>query len=91
MLTKIDIMDKGTDALDMLLGRIVPLKLGFVGVINRSQQDIISKKPIREALATETEFFSNHPLYRNIASKCGIPYLTRALNKVCVCVCGLSV
>jgi replication fork clamp-binding protein CrfC len=28
VLTKLDIMDKGTDALDMLMGRIIPLKLG---------------------------------------------------------------
>ena len=26
-------MDRGTDALDMLLGRVVPLKLGFIGKI----------------------------------------------------------
>src|SRR5436190_1704617 len=31
VITKIDIMDKGTDALDMLMGRVIPLKLGFIG------------------------------------------------------------
>ena len=35
VLTKIDIMDKGTHAADALAGRVVPLKLGFIGVINR--------------------------------------------------------
>ncbi len=54
VLTKIDIMDKGTDALDMLLGRVIPLKLGFIGVVNRSQQDIITRKPIREAVKAES-------------------------------------
>ena len=29
-------MDKGTDARRMLLGQDVNLKLGFVGVVNRS-------------------------------------------------------
>ena len=29
-------MDKGTDASRMLLGIDIPLKLGFVGVVNRS-------------------------------------------------------
>lgn len=29
--------------MDMLLGKVVPLRMGFVGVINRSQEDIISK------------------------------------------------
>jgi len=84
VITKIDIMDKGTDAVDMLMGRIVPLKLGFVGVICRSQQDIITKKPIREALKHEVEFFSTHPLYRNMASRCGITYLSKTLNRILI-------
>jgi replication fork clamp-binding protein CrfC len=29
VITKIDIMDRGTDALDVLLGRVIPLKLGY--------------------------------------------------------------
>lgn len=35
-ITKIDIMDQGTDAKSMLIGKEVPLKLGFVGIKNRS-------------------------------------------------------
>jgi len=30
-------MDKGTDARKLLLGNVIPLKLGYVGVVNRSQ------------------------------------------------------
>lgn len=37
-------MDHGTDAVDVLLGRIIPVKLGIIGVVNRSQQDIMNKK-----------------------------------------------
>jgi dynamin 1-like protein len=36
VITKIDIMDKGTNAKRMLLGQDVPLRLGYVGVKNRS-------------------------------------------------------
>ena len=36
VLTKIDIMDQGTDALSMLKGKEVPLKYGYVGVKLRS-------------------------------------------------------
>eukprot|EP01103_Thecamoeba_quadrilineata_P003708 TRINITY_DN1345_c0_g1_i1.p1 TRINITY_DN1345_c0_g1~~TRINITY_DN1345_c0_g1_i1.p1 ORF type:complete len:756 (+),score=121.92 TRINITY_DN1345_c0_g1_i1:38-2305(+) len=82
VLTKIDIMDQGTDALDMLTGKVIPLKLGFIGVINRSQQDIITNKPIREALKSENEFFSKSPIYRPIAHKCGTLFLTKVLNKI---------
>ena len=37
VITKIDIMDKGTNAQKMLLNEDIPLKLGFVGIRNRSQ------------------------------------------------------
>ena len=37
VITKIDIMDKGTNAKRMLTGQDVPLRLGYVGVKNRSQ------------------------------------------------------
>lgn len=36
VITKIDIMDRGTNAKNMLLGKEVNLKLGYVGVKNRS-------------------------------------------------------
>lgn len=36
----------GTDAIDILCGRVIPVKLGIIGVVNRSQQDIIDKKSI---------------------------------------------
>ena len=44
MLTKLDLMDHGTDAMDVLCGRVVPVKLGIIGVNNRSQADINNKK-----------------------------------------------
>lgn len=40
VLTKIDIMNPGSDARKMLSGQEIELKLGFVGVKNRSQLDI---------------------------------------------------
>jgi dynamin 1-like protein len=40
VLTKIDIMDKGTNCLDVIQGKVYPLKLGYIGVVNRSQNDI---------------------------------------------------
>lgn len=44
VVTKLDLMDHGTDAYDVLCGRVIPVKLGIVGVINRSQMDIKNKK-----------------------------------------------
>ncbi|KAH9697005.1 Dynamin-related protein 3A [Citrus sinensis] len=34
----LDIMDRGTDARNLLLGKVIPLRLGYVGVVNRSQE-----------------------------------------------------
>jgi dynamin 1-like protein len=84
VITKIDIMDKGTDALDMLLGRVIPLKHGFVGVVNRSQLDIKNNKTIEEALLAEKEYFSNHELYSKISEKLGTRYLAETLNRILI-------
>ncbi|KAI8629290.1 Dynamin central region-domain-containing protein [Xylariaceae sp. FL1651] len=81
VLTKVDLMDHGTNALDILSGRVYPLKLGFVGVVNRSQQDIQGNRPMEEALKAEAEFFRHHPAYRNIAARCGTQFLAKTLNQ----------
>lgn len=80
VLTKVDLMDHGTNAMEILSGRVYPLKLGFIGAVNRSQQDIQGNKPMDEALKAETEFFKHHPAYRNIADRCGTHYLAKTLN-----------
>ena len=41
MLTKLDIMDPGTDAREILDGSAVRLKHGWIGVVNRGQKDIL--------------------------------------------------
>ena len=63
VLTKIDIMDKGTDAKKNLLGQDVPLRLGYVGIKNRSQHAIINKVTVENALKDERDYFASHPTY----------------------------
>ncbi|KIV92820.1 Vacuolar protein sorting-associated protein 1 [Exophiala mesophila] len=82
VLTKIDLMDQGTDVVDILAGRIIPLRMGYVPVVNRGQRDIENKKRIDLALKAEKDFFENHPSYKNKASYCGTPYLARKLNLI---------
>lgn len=82
VLTKVDLMDEGTDVVDILAGRIIPLRLGYVPVVNRGQRDIENKKAISFALENEKNFFDNHKAYRNKSSYCGTPYLARKLNLV---------
>ena len=69
ILTKLDIMDAGTDAREELLNKVVPLKLGYIGVKNSSKQDLINKLPINESLRKEKEFFKSHPVYKSLPSE----------------------
>ena len=76
VITKLDLMDRGTDAYDILTNEKIPLKLGYVGVVNRSQADIVENVRIKEAWEAEAEYFREHPKYA-----CGGPI---AVSFVCV-------
>lgn len=81
VITKLDLMDQGTDARDILENKVFPLRRGYIGVINRSQKDIEGKKDIRASLEAERKFFATHPSYQHMAEKCGTSYLQRVLNQ----------
>ena len=76
--------DQGTDVVDILAGRIIPLRLGYVPVVNRGQRDIDQSKTIASALENERKFFENHSSYASKAQYCGTPYLARKLNVVSI-------
>ncbi|KAK8550587.1 hypothetical protein V6N12_039288 [Hibiscus sabdariffa] len=82
VITKLDIMDRGTNACNFLLGKVVPLKLGYVGVVNRCQEDINKNRSIQEALAYEEQFFHDHLVYNGVSNRCGIPRLAKKLNQI---------
>ncbi|KAM9734657.1 dynamin-1a isoform 10-T10 [Menidia menidia] len=81
VITKLDLMDEGTDAKDILENKLLPLRRGYVGVVNRSQKDIDGKKDINAAMAAERKFFLSHPAYRHLADRMGTPYLQKILNQ----------
>ncbi|XP_076316091.1 dynamin-like [Tachypleus tridentatus] len=81
VITKLDLMDEGTDASNILENRTYPLRRGYVGVVNRSQKDIEGRKDIKAALEGERMFLLSHPSYRHMADKMGTPYLQRILNQ----------
>ena len=82
VLTKLDLMDHGTDAREVLGGKLYPLRHGYIAVVNRSQRDIDSKLPMREALKAEQNFFADRPEYSAIAHEQGIHFLSRRLNQI---------
>eukprot|EP01071_Lankesteria_metandrocarpae_P002982 Lankesteria_metandrocarpae@DN2682_c0_g1_i1.p1 len=83
VITKIDLMDRGTDAASMLLGEEVPLRLGYTGIKNRSQADIREGKSIEESVQEEQAFFAEHPVYCKLpAHVLGTKSLVEKLTKV---------
>ncbi|XP_034002997.1 dynamin 3a isoform X3 [Trematomus bernacchii] len=81
VITKLDLMDKGTDARNILENRLLPLRRGYIGVVNRSQKDVVGKKDIKAALLAEKNFFLSHPSYKHMAESMGTPYLQKTLNQ----------
>lgn len=80
VITKLDLMDEGTDAKDILENKILPLRRGYIGIVNRSQKDIDGKKDIHAALSAERKFFLSHPSYRTMADRMGTTFLQKTLN-----------
>ena len=69
VITKLDIMDQGTDGRKILLNEDIPLKLGYVGIRNKNKQDRINNLSMTETKKKEIEFFKSHPAYNNLPSE----------------------
>ncbi|CAK9196145.1 unnamed protein product [Sphagnum troendelagicum] len=81
VLTKLDLMDKGTNALDVLEGHSYRLQHPWVGVVNRSQQDINKNVDMIAARRRERDYFAQSPDYGHLASRMGSEYLGKLLSK----------
>uniref|UniRef100_A0A2P2IVJ5 Uncharacterized protein MANES_05G022800 n=2 Tax=Rhizophora mucronata TaxID=61149 RepID=A0A2P2IVJ5_RHIMU len=81
VLTKIDLMDQGTNAVDILEGKAYKLQYPWIGVVNRSQADINKRVDMIAARRREREYFQNSPEYRHLASRMGSEYLGKVLSK----------
>jgi len=84
VLTKLDLMDRGTSAGAALGNAVVPLRLGYVGVVSRSQHDIQTGKDIRLALAEADAWFRSRPEYAEVLDRCGVAALGRTINHILV-------
>ncbi|KAK6140593.1 hypothetical protein DH2020_025676 [Rehmannia glutinosa] len=95
VLTKLDLMDKGTNALDPFHhftspsspsssccseGRSYRLQHPWVGIVNRSQLDINKNIDMIDARRNEREYFATSPDYAHLASKMGSEYLAKLLS-----------
>ncbi|KAM8964921.1 dynamin-1-like protein isoform 2-T3 [Sarcophilus harrisii] len=80
VITKLDLMDAGTDATDVLMGRVIPVKLGIIGVVNRNQHDLNTHKNISKVLWDEQAFLQKN--YPSLASQNGTHFLAKTLNRL---------
>uniref|UniRef100_A0A8C4HKY9 Dynamin-1-like protein n=1 Tax=Dicentrarchus labrax TaxID=13489 RepID=A0A8C4HKY9_DICLA len=80
VVSKLDLMDAGTDALEVLLGRVIPVRLGIIGVVNRSQHDINTQKSLEDSMRDEQAFLQRH--YPSLASRAGSRYLAKTLSRL---------
>ncbi|XP_047979602.1 phragmoplastin DRP1E-like isoform X2 [Salvia hispanica] len=81
VLTKLDLMDKGTNAVDVLEGRAYRLQQPWVGIVNRSQADINKNVDMMAARRKEREYFATSPDYGHLAGKMGSEYLAKLLSR----------
>ncbi|KAG6400523.1 hypothetical protein SASPL_137360 [Salvia splendens] len=81
VLTKLDLMDKGTNAVDVLEGRSYRLQHPWVGIVNRSQADINKNVDMMAARRKEREYFATSPDYGHLAGKMGSEYLAKLLSR----------
>ncbi|XP_054824345.1 phragmoplastin DRP1C [Prosopis cineraria] len=81
VLTKLDLMDKGTNAVDVLEGRQYRLQHPWVGIVNRSQADINRNVDMIVARKKEREYFETSPEYGHLAHKMGAEYLAKLLSQ----------
>mmetsp|Transcript_71963 Transcript_71963/g.203998 ORF Transcript_71963/g.203998 Transcript_71963/m.203998 type:complete len:689 (+) Transcript_71963:374-2440(+) len=78
VLTKLDLMDEGTNARRIITGEddsAPKLKLGYIGVVNRSQKDIIDHRSITDAREKEAQYFASEPAYRSLFARMGTQHL----------------
>ena len=88
ILTKIDLMNEGTDITHLLENKVskdLQLNYGYFGIRNRNKLELDNNSVI-EGLRFEQEYFSKHPIYSNkkYSDKLGIPSLCRNLSLILV-------
>ena len=88
ILTKMDLMNEGTDITEYLENKVskdLQLKLGYFGIKNRNKIEMGSMN-VLEGLKAEYDYFRNHRIYSNLKYKdnLGIPSLCKHLSNVLV-------
>ena len=87
VLTKVDLIDKGGEGeIDSILcGVKKPLKLGYIVLRNRSQQQIDNGLSLADAKSAERDWFGQHEHFKNLDPQLsGVDNLSKKLTAVLV-------
>lgn len=79
VVTKIDLMDAGTNCVDVLENLAHPLKHGYIGLVNRTQVQINANTSLADVQRHEELFFAQSSVYSQVADRCGAKHLTSTL------------
>lgn len=82
VLTKLDVADESSGAIQALQGQIYPLRLGYVGVVCRGEDATRAGVTFEQALKAEEEFLAQSKTFRCVADRCGIQHLAKRLHEV---------
>lgn len=82
VLTKLDLADDSGSAIEALQGRVYPLRLGYIGVVCRSESASIRGVSFDNAVKSEEEFLQKSRTFRHVADQCGVPYLAKRLHEL---------
>lgn len=81
VVTKVDKME-GSSAEEVLTGKCIPVKLGIIGVINRSETDLKRGKSIQDAIKYEEDYLQAE--YPELADKHGSAFLAKTLQTLLI-------
>lgn len=80
VLTKLDAVEPGASASDVLTGKVLKVKMGVVGVVNRSIRHKDKNVSLKDMYQREANFLLDN--YPDIASLHGTPYLKHHLQRL---------
>lgn len=80
VITKVDIMDRGTSGAKLLEQPTIKLRHGYVAVKNRSQDDINNHVSVKTAIEEEKNWFDSKTEYKGVLDLCGSKVLAEKLS-----------
>lgn len=84
IITKLDLLDKGTDVIDILKNKLYPLKNGYFGIVNRNSEQVSANVHILDVRKLEKDFLKKFANYKTVADRFGYKMLTEKLYSIFV-------